>query len=128
MLASGTKALMTFALPRVSMPLHLAAPAVQVADDVAHVFLRRHHLDLHDRLEQLGAGLLEALAHRRARRDLEGQHRRVDVVIGAVDQRDLEVDHREAGQRAVSDRLMPFSTPGMYSFGTDAADDLALEL
>ena len=44
---------------------------------------------------------------------------RVDVVELAVDQRDLEVDHREAGQRAQSiTDSMPFSTPGMNSLGT----------
>src|SRR5215468_9760442 len=39
------------------LPLDLAAPRVQVADDVADIVLRRHHLDLHDRLEQLHAEL-----------------------------------------------------------------------
>jgi hypothetical protein len=44
------------------------------------------------------AGLLRRLAHRRAAGDLEGERRGVDVVILAVDQRDLEVDDREADQ------------------------------
>jgi hypothetical protein len=47
-----------------------------------------------------------SFAERGARRDFEGQHRGVDVVVGAVDQRDLDVDHREAGERTrVHDRL-----------------------
>src|SRR5262249_48762164 len=34
------------------LALDLAAPRVEVADDGAGVVFRRHHLDLHDRLEQ----------------------------------------------------------------------------
>ena len=33
--------------------LHLAAPRIQIADDAAQEIVRRHHFDLHDRLEQL---------------------------------------------------------------------------
>src|SRR6476620_8773921 len=40
----------------------LATPAGQIADDAADIFLRRHRLDLHDGLEQLGRGLESALA------------------------------------------------------------------
>src|SRR3989475_5593488 len=57
------------------------AAAVQVSDDGAHVFLGRHDLDVHHRLEQhrLGpaAGFLEP--HRGG--DLECHPRRVHVVI-----------------------------------------------
>ena len=44
----------------------------------------------------------------------------VDVVIGAVDQRRLEVDDREAGEHAGVLRELQalFDTPGTYSFGT----------
>ena len=69
------------------------------------------------------------LAERRAGRDLERQRRRVDIVVGAVDQRHLQVDHgKPASTPEVRTEFTPFSTPGMYSFGTDAADDLVLEL
>ena len=43
-----------------------------------------------------------------------------DIVIGAVDELDLEVDDREAGEHArAQNASRPFSTPGMYSFGTE---------
>src|SRR3546814_3850026 len=58
-------------------------------------------LDLHDRLGQLRAGLGHALLERRPRRDLERQHAGVDVVVSAVEQGRLEVDHREPGHDAV---------------------------
>src|SRR3546814_2842117 len=45
------------------------------------------------------------LAHRRTARDLERQRRRVDVVIGAVHQLDLEVDDREADHVPIFGRL-----------------------
>src|SRR5690606_24091812 len=77
-----------------------AAAAVEVADHVAHVLLGRHDLDLHDRLEQLDAGLLGRLAHRAATGDLEGHGARVDVVVGTVEQGDREVDDREPDEMA----------------------------
>jgi len=40
---------------------HPAAPAVQVAHDVAHEFIRRNHGHLHDRLEQNGIRLFGGL-------------------------------------------------------------------
>ena len=43
---------------------------------------------------------LGRLAHRTARGDLERQRRRVDVVVRAVVQHDLEVDDREADEGA----------------------------
>ena len=55
--ASGTSAVTT--LPEIGI-FHaddLAAAAIQVADDVAVIVLRRHHLDLHDRLEDDGLRL-----------------------------------------------------------------------
>jgi hypothetical protein len=73
-------------------------------------------------------GLLRSFAHRaraaisnastpRSRR--RGRRRR---------QRDLEVDDREADERtAGSADLMPFSTPGIYSFGTAPPTIFVLE-
>ena len=40
------------------LALNMAAPRVEIADDGAGVFRNRHHLDLHDRLEQDRAALL----------------------------------------------------------------------
>ena len=48
---------------------------------------RRHDLDVHHRLEDLDAALLNTLAHRRAGGDFEGDGRRVDFVERAVVQR-----------------------------------------
>ena len=45
------------------LPRHLAPTRSQVADDVAGVFFRRDHFDLHHRFQQLCAGLFEAFAH-----------------------------------------------------------------
>src|ERR1700722_4340365 len=52
----------------------LATTAIEVADHIAHVFLGRDHLDLHDRLEDDGFGapeaILEAEDRCHAKRDL----------------------------------------------------------
>src|SRR5256885_3087804 len=66
--------------------LLLAKKAVQVADDVAEIILGSHDLDLHDRFEQLDAGLVSRFAHCATRADLKGKRRRIDVVGLAVDQ------------------------------------------
>src|SRR3546814_10665798 len=62
---------------------HADAAAVQIADNVAHVLVRRPHLDLHHRLEQYRACLRNALEERGAGGDLEGQHAGVAVMAGA---------------------------------------------
>ena len=81
MLASGTIALMTDGDAAHFLALDLAATRVQVADDVADVIFRRHDLDLHDRLEQLGAGFAGSFLETGARGDFEGQDRGVNVVV-----------------------------------------------
>src|SRR5205823_8995915 len=81
------------------LALDLPAAAVEIADDVAEILLRRYHFDLHHRLEDLDAGLLRRFAHRTAAGDLERQRRGVDVVILAVEQVNRKVDDRNADQR-----------------------------
>ena len=76
--------------------------AVHVAHQVARVLHGCLHLDVHDRLEQRRFGLLHGGLERLAGRELEGHFRRIDIVIGAVVDRDFEIDHREAGQIAPS--------------------------
>ena len=84
MLASGTNARMTTGVAAHVLVADLAAAAVEVADDAADEVLRRHHFDIHDRLEQLTPRLLAAFSHRSSRSDFEGERRRVDFVEGAV--------------------------------------------
>src|SRR5581483_12166458 len=69
----------------------LPAPAIQVADDIPGVFLGRHHFDFHDRLEQDRLRLAEAILEAHRGGDLERHFVRVDVVIRAVERRDLHV-------------------------------------
>src|SRR5687768_1061169 len=80
--------------------LDLAAARVDVADDRAQEALGRDHLDGEHRLEQhrLGpaGGLLEGLVAG----DLERELGRVDVVVGAVLEGELHVDHGVAGEHA----------------------------
>ena len=62
-----------------------AAPA-EVADHVAEEVLRRDDLDLEDRLEQDRLGALGRLLEGERAGDLEGDLRRVGVVVLAVDE------------------------------------------
>src|SRR5690242_12668104 len=109
--------------PRIATAIHagdLTAPAVQIADDVAHVFLGRDDLDPHDRFEELWRRLHNAFLEGRASGDFEGEDARVDIVIGAVGQLGLQVDDREAARTPFSvEERSPFSTPGTYSLGTE---------
>src|SRR5690606_4131971 len=77
-----------------------AATAVQVAGDRTEEVLGRRHGDLHDRLEQLRAGLAAAFAEGEDTRLFEGDLRRVDFVVRTVEQRHLDVTRGEAGQDA----------------------------
>ena len=99
-------------------PLDLAAAAVEVAHDVAHELLGHRDLDLHDRLEDGRVGLAEGVLDGHRAGDLERHLRRVDVVVRAVEQGDLDVDHRVAGEMPLSSASrMPWSTGLMYSRG-----------
>src|SRR5680860_641547 len=79
---------------------HLTPAAGEIADDAADIILRRHHLDLHDRLQQLRSRLERAFAEGGAGGDLERHHARIDVVIGAVGERHLDVEDGETRQHA----------------------------
>src|SRR6266436_6636662 len=111
------------------LALDLPAARVEVADDRTGIVFGRHHLDLHDRLEQDRRALLQRLTQRRARADFEGERRRIDVMIGTVDQRHLEIDHREPRQDARSqDRFEALFDAGNVFLRYRSTDDFVLEL
>src|SRR6266478_2355817 len=82
------------------------ASAVEVADDRALVLRRHDDLDVHHGLEEHGLGLATAFLEAHGRGDLEGHLVRVDVVIAAVGQRHLDVDHGVAGEHPGLRRLL----------------------
>src|SRR3954468_21486578 len=109
--------------------LDLAAAAVQVADHVAHELLGHRDLDPHDRLEDRRIGLAECVLDRERARDLERHLRRVDLVERAVEERDLDVDHRVAGVDARLERLLDPLVDRLDVLARDRpADDLVDEL
>ena len=79
---------------------------VQVADDRAHVILRHRHFDRHHRLQQNRLGLARRFLERHRTGDLERHFVRVDIVVAAVVQRDLDVDHLVAGENAALHRVL----------------------
>src|SRR5207249_6636259 len=81
-------------------PSDLAALGVEVAHDVAKKALRDADLDVLDRLQQHRPGLQGGLPDGHRAGDLEGHVGGVDGVVLAVDQGDLDVDHRVAGHDA----------------------------
>src|SRR4051812_14465299 len=94
---------------RVAAPLlalEAPAPAAEVADDVAEEVLGRHDLDLEDRLEQDGLRAARRLLEGERAGDLEGDLRRVRLVVLAVDERHADVDDGVARAHAVGERLL----------------------
>src|SRR5438034_1462089 len=83
-----------------------AAAPVGVADDVAHELLGRDHLERHDGLEDDRIGLRHRPLEGHRARDLEGDLRGVDLVVGAVDDGRLDVHHRVAREHARLHRLL----------------------
>src|SRR2546425_7322644 len=105
------------------------AAAVQIPDDRAHVLLGRHDLDVHHGLEQHGLGAPAGFLEADRRGDLERHLRRVDVVVRAVGEPDLDVHHRVAGEHAGVERLADTLLDGGNVLPRyRAADDLVLEL
>src|SRR2546426_3994786 len=81
------------------------ATAVQVPDDRTHVFLGRHDFDVHHGLEQHGLGPTAGFLEAQRRSDLERHLGRIDVVVRAVGEPDLDVHDRVAGEHAGVERL-----------------------
>src|SRR6266853_2034515 len=107
---------------------NLAAPARQVAHDVADVVGGRDDLDRHDRLEQDQLRLVRGLLEGHRAGDLERHFARVHVVVAAVGELDLHVHDRVAGEYAVLERLLDALLDRADVFPRDrAADDLVLE-
>ena len=107
----------------------LAAPGVDVADDVAHEFLGRHDLDLHQRLEEHGLRLGRGVLESQRAGDLEGHLRRVDLVERAVVQAHPDADHREAGENPPGERFADSLVDRLDVLARDgAADDVVGEL
>src|SRR3546814_15086221 len=77
-----------------------------VAHHVTEIVFGGDDLDLHDRLEQDRAGLVEAFLEAHRAGDLERHFRRVDLMVRTVDQLHLDVYDRIAGKEAVRDRFL----------------------
>ena len=80
--------------------LDLAAAAVQVADDVAHILVRDDDVDLHDGFHDDRVALLHGFLESHGAGDRERHFGRVDFVVRAVPQGDLAVHDRITGQNA----------------------------
>ena len=76
----------------------------------------------------IGPRLLRGFLDRHRAGDLERHFARVDVVVRAVHQLDLHVDHRIAGQHAVLQRFLDSLLDRADELTRNhAADDLVLE-
>src|SRR4051795_5694037 len=94
---------------RVAAPLlalEAPAPPAEVADDVAEEVLGGHDLDLEHRLEQAGLRAASGLLKGERAGDLEGDLRRVRVMVLAVDERHADVDDGVARAHTVGQCLL----------------------
>src|SRR3546814_3387588 len=113
----------------VVLALQDAAATAVVAHHFTEIVFGGDDLDLHDRLEQDRAGLVEAFLEAHRAGDRERHFRRVDLMVRTVDQLHLDVDDRIAGKEAVRDRFLDALVDGRNVFlRHDAADDRVLEL
>src|SRR5207342_3298786 len=109
--------------------LDVATARVEVTDHIAHEVLGRRDLHRHHRLEQHWVGPARRLLERHRTGDLEGELRRVDLVVRAIAQRDLHVDHRIAGEDAELHGLLAARIHRRdVLLGDSAAGDLVHEL
>src|SRR6478609_3244099 len=107
--------------------LDLAATAVDVADDGAEERLGGRHLHREHRLQQHGLGHAGGLLEGLVAGDLERELRRVDVVVGAVLEGELHVDHRVAGEHAELQRVLAALVDGRDVLARDATTRHAVD-
>src|SRR5215213_6735600 len=109
--------------------LDLPAPRREVAHHITHELLGNDDLDVHDGLQKNRVGPLQSLLDRHGTRDLERHLGGVNVVVRPIDELDLDVDDRVAGDDAGIERLLDALVhAGDVLPGDDTADDLVLEL
>ena len=77
-----------------------AASAVDIADDISHVFSRRSDLDLHNGFKKHTAGLLHGILTSHGARNLECHLRRVDLMVRTIDKRGFHAKNGESGKNA----------------------------
>src|SRR3970282_187523 len=105
-----------------------AAAAVDVADDGAEVVFGAAHFDAHDGLEDDDAGLAGGFFDADGAGVLECHFRRVDGVVGAVDECDLDIEHGVAGEHATVEGFPGALHDGIHVFlGHGATDDAVFE-
>src|ERR1043166_461740 len=108
--------------------VNAAAPAAQVAADVALRFFRRDIFDLHDRLEQNGLALFETVFHGKNRRQLERELIRIDFVEASVNDVHFNIDNRITPEHAVQNRFVdPLLDRWDVFTRNNAADDLVFD-
>src|SRR4028118_1752126 len=109
--------------------LDLAPARTQVAHDVAHELLWHDDFDVHHRLEQDRVGPLEGLLRGHGARDLERHLGGVDVVVGPVDELDLDVDDRKTRHDTAVHRALDALVHARDVLpGDHTADDLVFKL
>mmetsp|Transcript_68955 Transcript_68955/g.202419 ORF Transcript_68955/g.202419 Transcript_68955/m.202419 type:complete len:844 (-) Transcript_68955:12-2543(-) len=94
---------------QVALVVHVAdlpTARVEIANDAAHVLLRRSDLDLHDRLQDHRVAVAGTLLEASAAGDLEGHHGGVHGVEGTVRQLHLDVNHGEPRDGAIQHLIL----------------------
>ena len=105
------------------------AAAVNVAEEIALILVRRGHFDLHDRLEENSAGLLDGVLQREDAGHLERQFVGIDFVERSIDDLHLDVDHLVAGMNAAADGFFDAVDDRRDVFlGNGTANDLVFDL
>src|ERR1700687_2992091 len=83
-----------------------AATRTQVAHDRSRVIFRSHDFDRHHRLQNDWTRLARRFLERHRTGDLERHFVGIDIVVAAVVERRLDVDHRIAGENAAFHGLL----------------------
>ena len=108
---------------------HLAPAAVQIADDIPHVFVGDFNHDVHDRFKQGRLTFQDALLEAEGAGDFEGHFRRIDGMVRPVRQRNAEIDNRISRKNTLRHCLHDSLLDGRaVLLRNDPADDLVYEL
>ena len=95
---------------------HFASTAIQIANNITHVFIWNHDFNTHNGLQNYWISVLYCLLKSHGRRNLESEFRRINIVIRSIVENSFHVDYRMSYENTMLHCLGDTRLHGRYIF------------